>query len=113
MHLRERRPRYMGSFLDFWVGIPGSAGDMKLILIRFDLLTHFALLLCFRHSLKQWDLFVGCRTQWGPPVVLNPFPLAISIFSTPRSIFSTRVLFLIAKFPFLELVPTGPVSRFV
>ena len=51
--------------------------------------------------------------QWGPPDVLIPSPSAISIFSTPRSIFSTLVLFLEAKFLFLELVPTGPVSRFV
>ena len=48
MHRRERHPRYMGSFLDFWVGIPEVAGDMKLIFICFALLTHLALLLCFR-----------------------------------------------------------------
>ena len=39
----------MGSFVHFWVGIPEVAGDMKLIFICFDLLTHFALLLCFRY----------------------------------------------------------------
>ena len=47
MHQREQHPRNMGSFVDFWVGIPGSTGDMKLIFLCLHLLTHFALLLCF------------------------------------------------------------------
>ena len=112
MHRRERHPRYMGSFVDFWVGIPEVAGDMKLIFICFALLTHLALLLCFRYFLEQWHLFGGCRTQWGPPVVLNPSPTTTSIFSTPRSFFRTLALFLAAKFLFLVLHHTVPVSRF-
>ena len=106
MHPRERHPRYMGSFADSRVGIPEVAGDMKLIFIGFAFLTHLALLLCFRIFLERWHLFGGCRTQWGPPVVLNPSPTTTSIFSTPRSIFRTFVLF-------LELGPTGSVLRFV
>ena len=113
MHQLERHPRYMGSFVDFWVGIPGSTGDMKLIFICLHLLTHFALLLCFRYFFERLHLFGGCRTQWGPPVVLSPSPTATPIFSTPRSIFETLALFLAAKFLFLELHRTGPVSLFV
>ena len=63
MHRRERRPRYMGSFVDFWVGIPEFAGHMKLIFNCFALLTHVVLLLCFCYSLVQFDLLGGCRTQ--------------------------------------------------
>ena len=64
-------------------------------------------------TVKRLDLFEGCRMQWGPSDVLIPSPGAISIFSTPLSIFSTRVLFSVAKFLFLELDHTGPVSCFV
>ena len=49
MHGQERHPRYMGAFLDFWVGIPEFAGDVKLIFICFALFTHVVLLLCFCH----------------------------------------------------------------
>ena len=38
----------MGSFVDFPVGIPEVAGDMKVIFVCFALLTHLALLLYFR-----------------------------------------------------------------
>ena len=103
----------MGSFVDFWVGIPEFAGDKKWIFICFALLTHVVWLLCFCYSSVQFDLLGGCRTLWGPPDVLNPSPSAISIFSTPRSIFRTFVLFLVTKFLFLELGPTGSVSRSV
>ena len=81
--------------------------------VSFDPLTHFALLRCFCHSLEGWDLFGDCQRQQGLPVVLNSSPGAILIFSTPHSIFSARVLFLVTKFLFLELVRTGTVSRFV
>ena len=37
----------------------------------------------------------------------------VSLLRTPRSIFRIFVLFLITKFLFLELLPTGPVSRFL
>ena len=90
----------MGSFVDFLVAIPEFAGDMKLIFICFSLLTHVVSLLCFRHFRVQFDLFGGCRTQWGPPDVLKPSPSAISFFNTPRSIFGTHVLFLVTKFLF-------------
>ena len=113
MHQRERHPSYMGSFVNFWVGIPGSTGDIKLIYICFDLLTNFALLLCFRYFFERLHLFGGCWTQWGPPVVLNPSPTTTLSFSTPHSIFRTLALFLAAKFLFLELHHTGPVLRFV
>ena len=113
MHRRERHTRYMGSFVDFQVVIPESTGDMKLIFVFFDLLTHLALLLCFLYFLKRWHLFGGCRTQWGPSVVLNPSPTTTSIFSTPHSIFRTLALILVAEFLFLELHHTGPVSRLV
>ena len=96
----------MGSFVDFEVEIPESAGDMNLIFLRFALLTHIVLLLCFPRHLEQLGLFGGCRTQCGPPIVLLPSPGA-------NSIFSTLVLFLVANFLFLELHHTGPVSRFV
>ena len=81
MHRREGHPRYMGSFVDFQVGIPESTGDMKWIFICFDLLTHLALLLCIRFFLEQGHLFGGCRRPEGPPVVLNPSPTTTSIFS--------------------------------
>ena len=113
MHRQERHPCYMGSLVDFWVGIPGSTGDMKLMFICFDLLTHFALLLCFRYFFQRLHPFGGCWTEWAPPVVLNPSPTTISFFSTQLSIFRTLALFLAAKFLFLELNHTGPVSRFV
>ena len=81
------------------------------IYICFALLTHVVLLLCFCYSLVQFDLLGGCRTQWGPLNVLNPSPSAISIFSRPRSVSRSFVLFLVTKFLFLELGPTGSVSR--
>ena len=87
MHQWEQHPRYMGSFTDFYVGIRGFVGDMKLILMCFALLTHVALLLCFRHVLVQFDLLGGCWTGWGPPDVANSSPSYISNFSTPRSMF--------------------------
>ena len=62
MHRRERHPRYMGSFVDLWVGIPELAGDMKLIFFCFAFLTHVVLLLCFCYTLVQFDLLGGCRT---------------------------------------------------
>ena len=100
--------------MDFYVQISESTGDMKLTFICFNLLTHFALLLCLRPFLERLHPFGGWRTRWGPPVVLNPPPkTTTSIFSTPRSIFGTLALFLLAKFLFLELHHTGPVSRFV
>ena len=101
----------MGSFVDLWVGVPEFAGNMKLIFICFALLTHVVLLLCFCCSLVQFDLLGGCRTLWGSPDVLNPSTSATSIFSTPLSIFRTFVLFLVKDFLFLELGPTGSVSR--
>ena len=103
----------MGSFVDFWFGIPQFAGDMKLIFICFALLTQVVLLLCFCYSLVQFDILGGCRTQWGPLNVLNPSPSAISICSTPRSILRPFVLFLVTKFLFLKIGPTGSVSRSV
>ena len=57
MHRRQRYPRYMGPFVDFWVGFPEFAGDMKLMFICFALLTNVVLLLCFCYSLVQFDLF--------------------------------------------------------
>ena len=113
MHRREQHPRYMGSFVDFWVGIPEFAADTKLIFIYFALLTHIVLLLGFRQFRVQFDLLGGWRTQWGPPNVLTRSPSAISIFSKPRSIFRTFVLFLETQFLFLEIGPTGSVSRSV
>ena len=83
------------------------------IFFCFALLIHVVLLLCFCLSLVPMDLFGGCRTQWRPPVVLPPCPTTISFFSTPRSIFRTLVLFREAKFVFLELHHTAPVSRIV
>ena len=106
-------PLYTGSFVDFKVGIPESTGDMKLIFFCFDLLTHLALLLCFRYFLERWHLFGGCQIPWRPPVVLNFSPTTTPILSTPGSIFRTLVLFLAAKFPFLELHHCGPVLRVV
>ena len=97
----------MGSFVDFWVGIPEFPGDRKLIFLCFALLTHVVLLLGFRPFRVQFDLMGGCQTQWGPPNVLNPSPSAISILSTPHSSFRTFVLSLVTKFLFLELGPTG------
>ena len=47
----------MGSFVDFWVGILESTGDVKLICICFALLIHVVLLLCFPNHLEQLDLF--------------------------------------------------------
>ena len=85
----------MVSFVDLWVGIPKFAGDMKWIFICLALLTNVVLSLCFRHFLVQCDLLGGCQTQWGPTDVLKPSPSAISIFSTPRSIFRTTFLFLV------------------
>ena len=78
-----------------------------------DSLTHVALLLCFCYFFERLHLFGGCQTQCRPPIVLNPSTTTTSIFSTPRSIFRTLALFLVAKFLFLELHPTGLVSRFV
>ena len=107
MHSPQRHPRYMGSFVDFWVGMPKFAGHMKLILICFAFLTRF-FLLCFRHSLLELDLLGGCRTRSGPLDVVIPSSRGVSIFSTGHSILSTLVLFLVTKFAFLEVVPTGP-----
>ena len=39
--------------------------------------------------------------------------MGVSLFRTPRSIFRIFVLFLVTKFLFLELLLTGPVSRFL
>ena len=47
----------MGWFVDFWVRIPGSTGEMKLMFICFHLLTHFALLLCFRFFFSDCTYF--------------------------------------------------------
>ena len=113
MYRRERHPRYMGSFLDFWVEIPEFAGDVKLRVVCVAPLTHVVLLLSFCHFLVGFDLFGGCGMQWGPPDVLIPAPSGVSILRTPRSIFSTLVPLLVTKFIFLELIPTGPVSRFI
>ena len=107
---KNRHSESEGSFVDFWVEIPVFAGDMKLIFLCFALLTHVVLLLGFRHFRVQFDLLGECRTQRGPPNVLNPSPSAISIFSTPRSTCRAFVLFLVTKFLFLELGPTGSVS---
>ena len=85
MHQGERQPRYMGSFVDFWVRIREFTGEMQLILLCFAVLTHIVLFLGLRHFTVQFDLFQGCRTQWGPANVLNPSPSAISILSTPRA----------------------------
>ena len=103
----------MGWFAHFWVRFPEFAGDMKLIFLCFALLTLVVLLLCFRLFRVQFDLLGGCWTLWGPPDVLDPSPSAICFFSTSRSIFTTLVLFLVTKFVFLELGPTGFVSRSV
>ena len=46
----------------------------------------------------------------GGPILSK---MGVSIFRTPRSIFRIFVLFLVTKFLFLELLPTGPVSRFL
>ena len=113
MHQRERHPRYMGSFGDFWVGIPGSTGDMKLIFICLDLLIHFALLLCFCY------FFLAIAPIFRLPDAMRTTGCAKSLpnyyffFSTRRSIFRTLALFLAAKFLFLELHHTGPVVCFV
>ena len=48
VHRRERHPRYIGSFVGFWVGIPKLSGDMKLLFFCFGLLTYVVLLLCCR-----------------------------------------------------------------
>ena len=95
------------------MGISESAGDMKLIFISFDLLTNFALLLCFCDSFVRLDLFGGCWMQCKPPVMLNPSTGAISFFSTLRSVLSTHIIFQVAKFLFSELVSSGAVLRFV
>ena len=47
MHRREGHIRYMGSFLDRWVGTPDFVGHMKLIFFYFVLFTHVVLLLLF------------------------------------------------------------------
>ena len=103
----------MASLVDFWVGIPEFAGDMKWIFCCFALLTHVVFLLCFCYCLVQLDLLGGYRTLWGPPNVLNPSASAISLLNTLGSIFRTFVLFSVTKFLFLELDPTGSVSRSV
>ena len=46
----------------------------------------------------------------GGPILSK---MGVSIFRTPRSIFRIFVLFLVTKFLFLELLPTGPVSGFL
>ena len=68
-------------------------GGMKLIFFCFALPNHIALSLWVCHSLEQFDLFGGCRTQSGPLYVLVLFQSAMSIFSTTHAIFSTLVLF--------------------
>ena len=110
---REQHPRYMESFVHFWVGIPKSAGDMKLIFICFAPLTHVVWLLYFRHFLEGLHLFGGCLAQWGPPFVLIASSRVISFFITPRPTFGALVLYLEATFLFLELDHTGPASRLV
>ena len=48
VHRRERHTCYMGSFVDFYVGIPQSAWEMKLIFFCSAPVTHLVLLLCIR-----------------------------------------------------------------
>ena len=45
----------------------------------------------------------------GPPLS----KMGVPIFRTPRSIFRIFVLFLVTKFLFFEILPNGPVSRFL
>ena len=47
---------------------------------------------------------------WGAPILSK---MGVSIFRSPRSIFRIFVLFLVTNFLFLELLPSGPVSRFL
>ena len=63
----------MGSFPDFWVEIPGSTGDMKLIFFCFDLLTHSALLLCFRF------FFLAIAPIWRLPDAIGTTGCAKSL----------------------------------
>ena len=47
---------------------------------------------------------------WGAPILSK---MGVSFFRSPRSIFRIFVLFLVTNFLFLELLPSGPVSRFL
>ena len=57
----------MGLFVDFWVGIPQFAGNMKLIFICFALLTHVVLLLCFCYSIGRLPDAMG-TTECAKPL---------------------------------------------
>ena len=77
-------------------------------LIFFALLSSPTLFCCF--------VFASLGSHWTYLEVAGrngESPTTISIFSTPRSIFRKLVLFLDAKFVFLEIHHTGPVSCFV
>ena len=56
------------------------------------------------------DAMGAANFACGGPILSK---MNVSIFRTPRSIFRIFVLFLVTKFLFLELLPTGPVSRFL
>ena len=60
--------------------------------------------------LRVRDAMGAANCACGGPILSK---MDVSIFRTPRSIFRIFVLFLVTKFLFLELLPTGPVSRFL
>ena len=52
----------------------------------------------------------AANCAWGAPFLSK---MGVSVFRTPRSFFRNFVLFLVTNFLFLELLPTGPVLRFL
>ena len=93
MHRKEQHAHDVESFIDFWVDIPESAGDMTLIFLHFALLTDIVFVLFLPHSLEPLDPFESCRTQWGPCIVLIPSPMIIQLLAH-------SVLFLASLFYF-------------
>ena len=88
-------------------------GEYEVYIFLIVLLTHFALLICFRHSLERLDLIGGCWTLWGPPVVRNSSPGAISFFRTPRSILAHVFSFLSRKISIFGTSYQWPLTGFV
>ena len=83
----------MGSLVEFYIGIPKSAGDMKLMFICFAVLTHILLLVCFLYHLEHSDLIGGFQTQCRPSVALIRSASANSIFRTLRCILACLFYF--------------------
>ena len=88
-------------------GVPATLGTWD----RFELNALNSYVVCApAPNLRLPDAMAAANCAWGAPFYSK---VGFSIFRSPRSIFRIFVLFLVTNFLFLELLPSGPVSRFL